>query len=49
MEMFTNFFFSNEFYFRFMLGLMDLSDTAILCGLLNSCCQPNPSCFDKPL
>ena len=29
-----------------MLGLMDFSDTAILCSRPNSCCQQNPKCFD---
>ena len=47
--MFTKSFFSNGFYFSFMLGLMDFSDTAILCSRPNSCCQQNPKCFDKPL
>ena len=44
-------FFSNDFYFSFMLGLMDFSDIAILCGIRrpNSCCQQNLKCFDKPL
>ena len=40
---------SNDFYFSFMLDLMDFSDTAILCSRPNSCCQQNPKCFDKPL
>ena len=47
-EMFTESFFSNDFYFSLMLGLMDFSDTAI-CSRPNSCCQQNPNCFDKPL
>ena len=46
---FTESFFSNDFYFSLMLGLMDFSDTAILCSRPNSCCQRNPKCFDKPL
>ena len=46
--MFTKSFFSNDFYFSFMLGLMDLSDTAVLCSRPNSCCQQSPKCFDKP-
>ena len=44
--MFTKSFFINDFYFSFMLGLMDFSDTAILCSRPNSCCQQNPKCFD---
>ena len=47
--MFTISFFSNDFYFSFVLGLMDLSDAAILSSGPNSCCQQNPKCFDKPL
>ena len=47
--MFTKSFFSNDFYFNLMLGLMDFSDTAILCSRPNSSCQQNPKCFDKPL
>ena len=42
-------FFSNDFYFSFILGLMDFSDTAILCSRPNRCCQQNSECFDKPL
>ena len=37
--MFTKPFFSNDFYFSFMLGLMDFNDTAILCSRPNSRCQ----------
>ena len=40
--MFTKSFFSSDFYFSFMLDLIDFSDTAILCGRPNSCCQQNP-------
>ena len=47
-EMFTKSFFSNDFYFSFMLDLMDFSDTAILCSRPNSCCQQKPKCFDQP-
>ena len=47
--MFTKSFSSNDFYFSFMLGLIDFSDTAILCGRPNNCCQQNLKCFDKPL
>ena len=47
--MFTKSFLSNDFYFSFMLGLMDFSDTVILCSRPNSCCQQNPKYFDKPL
>ena len=46
---FTKPFFSNDFYFSFMSGLMDLSDTAILCSRPNNCHQQNPKCFDKLL
>ena len=42
---FSKSFFSNDFYFSFMSGLMDFSDTAILCSRPNSCCQQNPKCF----
>ena len=35
------FFFSNDFYFTFISGLMDFSDIAILCSRPNSCCQQN--------
>ena len=42
-------FFSNDFYFSFMSGLMDFRDTTVLCSRANSCCQQNPKCFDKPL
>ena len=45
--MFTKSFFSNDFYFSLMLGLMDFSDTAILCSRPNSCCQQNPKCVDS--
>ena len=37
--MFTKSFFSNDFYFSFMLGLMDFSDTTILCSRPNSYCK----------
>ena len=47
--MFTESCFSNDFYFSLMLGLMDFSDTAILCSRPNNCCKHNPKCFDKPL
>ena len=40
--MFIKSFFSNDFYFSSMLGVMDFSDTAILCSMPNSCCQQNP-------
>ena len=46
--MFTKSFFSSDFYFSLMLGLIDFSDTAILCSRPNSCWQQNPKCFDKP-
>ena len=49
MENVCHFFFSDDFYFTFMLDLMDFSDIAILCSRPNSCCQQNPKCFDKPL
>ena len=45
--MFTKSFFSNDFYFSLMLGLMDFSDTAIFCSRSNSCCQQNPKCLDN--
>ena len=48
-RMFTKSFFSNDFYFSLMSGLMDFSDTAILCSGPDSCCQQNPKCFDKLL
>ena len=48
-ETFTKFFFRNDFYFSFMLGLTDFSDIAILYSRPNSCCQQNLECFDKPL
>ena len=41
--MFTKSFFSDDFYVSLMLGLMDFSDTAILCSRPNSCCQQNLS------
>ena len=44
-EMLTNSFSNN---FDFVLGVIDLSDTAIKCSRPNSCCQQNPKCFDKP-
>ena len=47
--MFTKSFLSNDFYFSLMLGLMDFSDTAVLCSRPNSCCQQNPKRFNKPL
>ena len=47
--MFTQSFYSNDFYLSLMLGLMDFSDTAILRSRSNSSCQQNPKCFDKPL
>ena len=43
------FFFSNDFYFSFMLSLMDFSNIAILFCRPNSCCQQNLKCFDKSL
>ena len=42
-------FFSNDFYFSFMFGLMDFSDIVILCNMPNNCCQQNLKCFDEPL
>ena len=42
-------FFSNEFYFSYMLGTMNFSDKAILCNRPNNCCQQNLKCFDEPL
>ena len=35
-------FFSNDFYFSFMSGLIDFSETAILCSRPNSCGQKKP-------
>ena len=42
-------FFSNDFHFSFMLGLMDFVDIAIPCNRLNNCCRQNLKCFDEPL
>ena len=47
--MFTTSVLNNDFYFSLMLGLMNFSDTAILCSGPNSCCQQNPKCSDKLL
>ena len=47
--------FSNDFYFNFMLGLMDFSDIVILfdivilCNRPNNCCQQNLKCSDESL
>ena len=41
--------FSNEFYFSFMLGLVDLSEVAILCDRPNNCFQQNQKSFDQLL
>ena len=41
--------FSNYFCLSFMLGQVDVSDTAILCNRPNNCCQQNLKCFDEPL
>ena len=46
---FTNFCFSNDFYFSFMLGLVDFSKTAILCNRPNNCCHQNLKSVDQPL
>ena len=45
----TTIFFSNDFYFGFMLGLMDFSDIAILCNRPNNCCHQNLKYFNEPL
>ena len=39
-------FFSNDFYFSYMLGLMGFSDIATLRKRPNDCCQQNLECFD---
>ena len=42
-------FFSAMIFISILLGLMDFSDTVILCSRPNSCCQQNLKCFDMPL
>ena len=46
-EIYTNFFFSNDFYFSFV-GPKDFSVIVILCSRPNSCCLQNLKCFDMP-
>ena len=43
------FLFSAMIFISILLGLMDFSDTVILCSRPNSCCQQNLKCFDIPL
>ena len=43
------FFFSNDFYFSFMLGLIGFSNIVMLRSGPDSCCQQNLKCFDMPL
>ena len=49
METLIKRFFSNDFYFSFMLGLIDFSNIVMLRSGPNSCCQQNLKCFDMPL
>ena len=42
-------FFRNDFYFSFMLCVMDFNDIAILYKRPINCCQQNLKCFDEPL
>ena len=45
----TYIFFSAMIFILLLLGLMDFSDTVILCSRPNSCCQQNLERFDMPL
>ena len=42
-------FFSAMIFISVLLGLMDFSDTVILCSRPNGCCQQNLKYFDMPL
>ena len=42
-------FFSAMIFISVLLGLIDFSDTVMLCSGPNSCCEQNLKCFDMPL
>ena len=45
----THQFFSAVIFISVLSGLIDFSDTVILCSRPNSCCYQNLKCLDIPL